>query len=161
MQSATTGRCCRSSSSHAPSSCSQRLAPLPLQQRVRARGGERHRRLAAVPRVARNFDHVAFAPGCREYRVHVRGLRERTSGAATRPWPTAQPASWASVTPWRLHQRSAKTAFLFNSRMNSSQLFDFVLAEFDIPCESRSKSQQLTRLVEQSCFDCLRTCVNP
>src|ERR1700758_5785468 len=45
-----------------------------------------------------------------------------------------------------LHQRGAKTAFLFNSRMNSSQLFDFVLAEFDIPCESRSKSQQLMKL---------------
>jgi len=45
-----------------------------------------------------------------------------------------------------LHQRKTKTAFLFNSRMNSSQLFDFVLAEFDIPCESRSKSQQLMKL---------------
>lgn len=45
-----------------------------------------------------------------------------------------------------LQQRGAKTAFLFNSRMNSSQLFDFVLAEFDIPCESRSKSQQLMKL---------------
>lgn len=49
------------------------------------------------------------------------------------------------VLDW-LRQRAAKTAFLFNSRMNSSQLFDFVLAEFDIPCESRSKSQQLMKL---------------
>src|ERR1700758_4345793 len=32
-----------------------------------------------------------------------------------------------------LRQQPTKTAFLFNSRMNSSQLFDFVLAEFDIP----------------------------
>ncbi len=46
----------------------------------------------------------------------------------------------------QLHQRDVKTAFLFNSRMNSSQLFDFVLAEFEIPCESRSKSQQLMKL---------------
>ncbi len=45
-----------------------------------------------------------------------------------------------------LHERGTKSAFLFNSRMNSSQLFDFVLAEFDIPCESRSKSQQLMKL---------------
>ena len=45
-----------------------------------------------------------------------------------------------------LHERPTKTAFLFNSRMNSAQLFDFVLAEFDIPCESRSKSQQLMKL---------------
>jgi len=45
-----------------------------------------------------------------------------------------------------LHQRVARTAFLFNSRMNSSQLFDFVLAEFEIPCDSKSKSQQLMKL---------------
>jgi general secretion pathway protein A len=45
-----------------------------------------------------------------------------------------------------LHQRQTRTAFLFNSRMNTSQLFDFILAEFDIPCESRTKSQQLMKL---------------
>ena len=45
-----------------------------------------------------------------------------------------------------LHHRNARTAFLFNSRMNSNQLFDFILAEFDIACESRSKSQQLLKL---------------
>ena len=45
-----------------------------------------------------------------------------------------------------LHRRNARTAFLFNSRMNSNQLFDFILAEFDIPCESKSKSQQLLKL---------------
>jgi general secretion pathway protein A len=45
-----------------------------------------------------------------------------------------------------LHHRRARTAFLFNSRMNTNQLFDFILAEFDIPCDSRSKSQQLMKL---------------
>jgi type II secretory pathway predicted ATPase ExeA len=45
-----------------------------------------------------------------------------------------------------LHHRRARTAFLFNSRMNSNQLFDFILAEFDIQCESKSKSQQLMKL---------------
>lgn len=45
-----------------------------------------------------------------------------------------------------LHHRRARTAFLFNSRMNSSQLFEFILAEFDIPCDSKSKSQQLMKL---------------
>jgi type II secretory pathway predicted ATPase ExeA len=45
-----------------------------------------------------------------------------------------------------LHQRRARTAFLFNSRMNSNQLFDFILAEFEISCDSRSKSQQLLSL---------------
>ena len=45
-----------------------------------------------------------------------------------------------------LHHRKSRTAFLFNSRINSNQLFDFILAEFDIPCESKSKSQQLMKL---------------
>jgi general secretion pathway protein A len=45
-----------------------------------------------------------------------------------------------------LHQRNARTAFLFNSRMNSNQLLDFILAEFDIQCDSKSKSQQLMKL---------------
>src|SRR5580704_19788590 len=45
-----------------------------------------------------------------------------------------------------LHQRRARTAFLFNSRMNTNQLFDFILAEFGIACESRNKSQQLMSL---------------
>jgi len=45
-----------------------------------------------------------------------------------------------------LHVRRARTAFLFNSRMNSNQLFDFILAEFEIVCESKSKSQQLLKL---------------
>src|SRR5215472_6559424 len=45
-----------------------------------------------------------------------------------------------------LHLKRTKTAFLFNSRMNTNQLFDFVLAEFDIACDNRSKSQQLMKL---------------
>jgi len=45
-----------------------------------------------------------------------------------------------------LHQRRTRTAFLFNSRMNSNQLFDFILAEFEISCETHTKSQQLLKL---------------
>lgn len=45
-----------------------------------------------------------------------------------------------------LNTQGTKSAFLFNSRMNSSQLLDFVLAEFEIACNSSSKSQQLMRL---------------
>jgi general secretion pathway protein A len=46
---------------------------------------------------------------------------------------------------WLQHQK-VRTAFLFNSRMNTSQLFDFIMAEFGISCEERSKSQQLMKL---------------
>jgi general secretion pathway protein A len=45
-----------------------------------------------------------------------------------------------------LQEERVRTAFLFNSRLNSSQLFDFILAEFGISCESRSKSQLLMKL---------------
>jgi general secretion pathway protein A len=45
-----------------------------------------------------------------------------------------------------LNTQGIKSAFIFNSRMNSSQLFDFVLAEFEIACTSTSKSQQLMKL---------------
>ena len=45
-----------------------------------------------------------------------------------------------------LGEHKIRASFLFNSRINSSQLFDFILAEFEIPCESKSKSQQLLQL---------------
>ena len=45
-----------------------------------------------------------------------------------------------------LKLQQIRTAFIFNSRVNTTQLFEFVLAEFEIVCESRSKSQQLMRL---------------
>lgn len=45
-----------------------------------------------------------------------------------------------------LHQQQIRSAFIFNSRMNSNQLLDFILMEFDIACETRIKSHQLSRL---------------
>ena len=45
-----------------------------------------------------------------------------------------------------LKEQHTKTAFIFNSRINTSHLFDFVLSEFEIPCQSRGKSQQLLML---------------
>src|SRR2546421_10565813 len=45
-----------------------------------------------------------------------------------------------------LHQRRARTAFLFNSRMNTNQMFDFIFAEVGISSEPQNKSQQLMRL---------------
>ena len=45
-----------------------------------------------------------------------------------------------------LRQRRTRTAFLFNSRLNSNQLFDLILAEFGVTCQVRDKSQQLLKL---------------
>jgi general secretion pathway protein A len=46
---------------------------------------------------------------------------------------------------WLRLQQMA-TAYIFNSRLNVDQFLDFMLAEFEIPCESREKSQVLLRL---------------
>src|SRR6202161_4507690 len=45
-----------------------------------------------------------------------------------------------------LHGQRVKTAFVFNSQLNVSQLFDFMMADFEIPVESRHKSQVLLKL---------------
>ncbi|MGH9717553.1 MAG: ExeA family protein [Candidatus Acidiferrales bacterium] len=46
---------------------------------------------------------------------------------------------------WLRGQRVA-TAYIFNSRLGVNDLFDLMLAEFEIPCESREKSQVVLRL---------------
>ena len=46
---------------------------------------------------------------------------------------------------WLRGQRVA-TAFIFNSRLEVNHLFDFMMADFEIPCESREKSHVLLRL---------------
>src|SRR6202042_2885047 len=46
---------------------------------------------------------------------------------------------------WLRGQRVA-TAYIFNSRLEVNHLFDFMMADFEIPYESREKSQILMRL---------------
>jgi general secretion pathway protein A len=45
-----------------------------------------------------------------------------------------------------LRERRVATAFVFNTRITTSQLFDFILNDFEIPCDSRMKSQAVMRL---------------
>src|SRR5579862_8507231 len=45
-----------------------------------------------------------------------------------------------------LHEKRAATAFVFNPRLSVSQFFDFMMADFGIPCESKIKSQVLLKL---------------
>jgi len=45
-----------------------------------------------------------------------------------------------------LRGQPASTALIFNSRLDVSHLFDYILAEFEIPCPSREKSEVLLRL---------------
>lgn len=46
---------------------------------------------------------------------------------------------------WLRGQKVA-TAYIFNSRVEVDHLFDFMMADFEIPCESREKSHVLLRL---------------
>jgi general secretion pathway protein A len=45
-----------------------------------------------------------------------------------------------------LHKENVSTAFVFNPRLSVSQFFDFMMADFGIPCESRQKGQMLLKL---------------
>jgi general secretion pathway protein A len=49
------------------------------------------------------------------------------------------------VLDW-LRQNRAATAFIFNTHLTSAELFDCLMADLGIPCESRSKSEVLIRL---------------
>src|SRR5258708_4477166 len=45
-----------------------------------------------------------------------------------------------------LHKEGVSTAFVFNPRLSVSQFFDFMMADFGIPCDSRQKGQMLLKL---------------
>ena len=49
------------------------------------------------------------------------------------------------VLEW-LHKERVFTAFVFNPRLSVSQFFDFMMADFGIPCESHQKGQMLLKL---------------
>ena len=45
-----------------------------------------------------------------------------------------------------LHQQQTPTAFIFNPRLKTSHLLDFILADFGLPFDSRLKGSALMRL---------------
>jgi general secretion pathway protein A len=45
-----------------------------------------------------------------------------------------------------LHQQKTPTAFIFNSHLEAGHLFDFILADFEVPFDSRSGCNALMRL---------------
>jgi type II secretory pathway predicted ATPase ExeA len=45
-----------------------------------------------------------------------------------------------------LRVQQVATAFIFNSQMNVPQFLDYMMADFGIPCDSKSKSQVLLKL---------------
>jgi general secretion pathway protein A len=45
-----------------------------------------------------------------------------------------------------LHNEQVSTAFVFNPRLSVTQFFDFMMADFGIPCESHQKGHMLMKL---------------
>jgi type II secretory pathway predicted ATPase ExeA len=45
-----------------------------------------------------------------------------------------------------LRLQQVATAFVFNSRLDTAQFLDYMMADFGIPCDSKAKSQVLLRL---------------
>src|SRR5579883_1733762 len=45
-----------------------------------------------------------------------------------------------------LNQEGVATAYVFHSQLDATQLFDFMMADFGIPCQSRDKSHLLMKL---------------
>jgi general secretion pathway protein A len=45
-----------------------------------------------------------------------------------------------------LHGQRVSTAFIFNSQLNVSHLFEFIMTDFEIPCKSRDKGTVLLKL---------------
>lgn len=45
-----------------------------------------------------------------------------------------------------LQRETISTAFIFNSRLSDDEFFDFMMNDFGIPCDAKSKSQVLIRL---------------
>jgi len=45
-----------------------------------------------------------------------------------------------------LHRQHLPTAFIFNPRLSVQDFFEFMMADFGIPCDARQKSQVLIRL---------------
>ncbi len=45
-----------------------------------------------------------------------------------------------------LHKERVFTAFVFNPRLSVAEFFDFMMADFGIPCESHQKGQMLLKL---------------
>ncbi|HEV2501239.1 MAG TPA: AAA family ATPase, partial [Terriglobia bacterium] len=45
-----------------------------------------------------------------------------------------------------LQREAISTAFIFNSRLSEDEFFDFMMNDFGISCDSKSKSQVLIRL---------------
>ncbi len=104
--------------------------------------------------LAKNPFNMSPDPGCLFYTAQLReaiscltyGIQARKGFILlTGEVGTGKTTLLNKLLGW-LHKEKMPTAFVFNSRLNSRQLLDFILTDFGIPCDSRMKSQVLLRL---------------
>ncbi len=93
------------------------------------------------PRYLFNTRHTEEALSCLTYGIQNR----RGFVLLTGEVGTGKTTLVNKLLEW-LHRQGLPTAFIFNSRLSVAQFFDFMMADFGIPCESRLKSQVLLRL---------------
>jgi general secretion pathway protein A len=93
------------------------------------------------PRYLFNTRHTEEALSCLTYGIQNR----RGFVLLTGEVGTGKTTLVNKLLEW-LHRQGLPTAFIFNSRLSVAQFFDFMMADFGIPCESRLKSQILLRL---------------
>src|SRR5262245_8672478 len=85
--------------------------------------------------------HIQEAMACLTYGIETRKGFVLLTGEVG----TGKTTLLNKLLEW-LHQERTATAFVFNPRLSVTQFFDFMMADFGIPCESKLKSQVLLKL---------------
>ena len=93
------------------------------------------------PRYLYLMPHTQEAMACLTYGIETRKGFILLTGEVG----TGKTTMLNKLLEW-LHQEHVYTAFVFNPRLSVSQFFDFMMADFGIPCETRQKSHVLMKL---------------
>jgi general secretion pathway protein A len=93
------------------------------------------------PRYLYLTQHIQEALACLTYGIETRKGFILLTGEVG----TGKTTLLNKLLDW-LHEQNIYTAFVFNPRLSVTQFFDFMMADFGIPCDTRIKSQMLLTL---------------
>jgi general secretion pathway protein A len=93
------------------------------------------------PRYLLLTESIREALACLTYGIHARKGFILLTGEVG----TGKTTLLNKILEWS-YQQGFSTAFVFNPRLSVPEFFDFVMADFGIPCESSMKSQVLLKL---------------
>jgi general secretion pathway protein A len=93
------------------------------------------------PRYLFLTDHIQEALACLTYGIETRKGFILLTGEVG----TGKTTLLNKLLDW-LHEQKIANAFVFNPRLSVTEFFDFMMADFGIPCENRIKSQTLLTL---------------